>query len=225
MNKITELLKDRKYAAELLNGPCRPKNGNSGCAPINPDWIDETVSDAVPEVSRRLLPEGIPYIPYVIAERNPDTSCDGTSVDSNDKRMRYFVIMVIPDSEYPFNYSMPLINELWRCSLNCWEITRACIAAATNYQFVKIANDAVPPILNNAIIQWVTLYLGRKPYRGISLLSEQWADGEEFDGYEADTNLYKIREMEQNPLLQKLIAAYDEDFPDTECEDSGNKHE
>ena len=103
MNKITELLKDRRYAAELLNGPCLPKRKGQSCAPINLNWIDETMSEYATEASRRLLPEGIPYVPYIIAERNPDTLYDGTSVDSNDKRMRYFVIMIVPDSEYPYN--------------------------------------------------------------------------------------------------------------------------
>ena len=215
MNKITELLKDKRYAAELLNGPCPPKHKGQDCAPINLDWIDEPMSEAATESSRRLLPEGIPYVPYIIAERNPDTLYDGTSVESNDKRMRYFVIMIVPDSEYPYNHSIPLINELWRISLNCHETMRACIAAAMSYMIVQIAENPTPPILNNAIIEWVTLYLGREPYNGIIALSEQWADVSEFDGFEADINLYKIREMEQTDLLQRLIAAYDEDFPET----------
>ena len=214
MNRITELLKDGRYAAELLNGPCPPKRKGQSCAPINLNWIDETMSEYATEASRRLLPEGIPYVPYIIAERNPDTLYDGTSVDSNDKRMRYFVIMIVPDSEYPYNHSIPLINELWRLSLNCHETIRACIAAAMSYMIVQIAENPTPPILNNAIIEWVTLYLGREPYHGITALSEQWDDVSEFDGYEADINLYKVREMEQTELLQRLIGAYDEDFPE-----------
>ena len=79
---------------------------------------------------------------------------------------------------------------------------------------VQIAENPTPPILNNAIIEWVTLYLGREPYNGITALSEQWDDISEFDGYEADINLYKVREMEPNELLQRLIGAYDEDFPE-----------
>ena len=79
---------------------------------------------------------------------------------------------------------------------------------------VQIAENPTPPILNNAIIEWVTLYLGREPYHGITALSEQLDDISEFDGYEADINLYKVREMEQTELLQRLIGAYDEDFPE-----------
>ncbi len=78
---------------------------------------------------------------------------------------------------------------------------------------VRIATDPVPPIMNNAVIEWVSLYLGREPYRGISQLSEQWLNREEFDGYEFDVHLYKIREMEKNDLLTRLIGAYDAAFP------------
>ena len=67
-----------------------------------------------------------------------------------------------------------------------------------------ITDDPVPPILNNADIEWVSLYLGREPYRGISQLSEQWLDNKDFDGNEFDVHLYKIREMEnscRDPVL------------------------
>ena len=220
MKNISELLKDKKYVSELLNGQCRPIAKNRVCAPINLDWIDETMSQAATEASRRLLADGIPYVPYIIAERNPDTVCDGTAVDNNEKRMRYFVIMVIPDTEYPYNYSAPLINELWKISLNCWETIRAAAAAAVEYQYVQIANDPIPPILNNAVIEWVTLYLGRKPYRGITLLSEQWENIADFDGCESSINLYKVREMEQNDIIQRLIDAYNVDFPEINCKNA-----
>lgn len=76
---------------------------------------------------------------------------------------------------------------------------------------VLIANDPVPPLLNNARLEWVSLYLGRKPYRGISTLSEQWTEAETFDACESDVHLYKVREMGPDPLLQRLIDAYDAD--------------
>ena len=39
--KIAELMKDKAYVADLLNGPCVPKDAARDCAPLNPDWIDE----------------------------------------------------------------------------------------------------------------------------------------------------------------------------------------
>lgn len=212
--KTIELLKDKTYAAELLNGLFTSMDGKPGFTPINPDWIDETASAGASEAFRRLLPDGIPYLTYILAERNPDSLYGGVCVDDNDKRMRYFLVSVIPDTDYPYDYSFPLIHEMWTVSLHCWELIRATLAACTKEMRVMISNNPVPPILNNAKIEWVSLYLGRKPYRGISRLSEQWAEAEEFDGYEVDVHLYKVREMEPTPLLQRLIDAYDADYPE-----------
>ncbi len=58
-------------------------------------------------------------------------------------------------------------------ALRCWDIIRAVLAACTKRMQVLLAKEPVPPILNNACIGWVSLYLGRKPYMGISKLSEQ----------------------------------------------------
>ena len=59
------------------------------------------------------------------------------------------------------------------------------------------------------VIEWVSLYLGKQPYRGICKLSEQWTEAEDFDDCENDVHLYKVREMETNPLLQRIIDAYE----------------
>lgn len=69
-------------------------------------------------------------------------------------------------------------------------------------------------MLNNARLEWVSLYLGRKPYRGISKLSQQWTEAETFDACESDVHLYKVRGMEPDSLLQRLIDAYDADYPE-----------
>ena len=38
-------------------------------------------------------------------------------------------------------------------------------------------------------------------------------EAEDFDGIDADIHLYKVREKADDPLLQKLIAAYDAGYP------------
>ena len=105
---------------------------------------------------------------------------------------------------------------MWTVSLHCWELIRATLAAATSDMRVMLANNPIPPILNNARIEWVSLYLGKQPYRGISKLSEQWTEAEDFDNCENDVHLYKVREMEANPLLQRLIDAYEADYPEVD---------
>ena len=67
----------------------------------------------------------------------------------------------------------------------------------------------------------VSLYLGRGPYKGICKLSEQWVEAEDFDGIDADIHLYKVREKADDPLLQKLIGAYDADYPIAQREEAG----
>ena len=159
MNTI-ELLKDKSFVAELLNGPCTFKDERTEYVPINPEWIDMDLSESITEAFHKLLPSGIPYLTYILVERNPDTMYDGTCVDDDDKRLRYFVICVIPDTEYPYDCSFPLIHQMWVLSLHCWEIIRATLAACTKEMQVRIANNPIPPILNNARIEWASLYLG-----------------------------------------------------------------
>lgn len=214
MNGIEELLRSKGFASSLLNGPCPSKKDKNDYTPINPDWIDEKASDAVTDAFHKLLPSSFPYMTYILVEMNPDTLHGGTCVDANDKRLRYFVITVIPDTKYPYDFSYPLIHEMWTVCLHCWEIMRAALAACTEDMRVVLSTNPKPPILNNARLEWVSLYLGRQPYRGISRLSEQWAEGDDFDGLEADIHLYKLREMEPNPLVQELIEAYDRECPE-----------
>ena len=220
MKHITELLRDKAYIAGLLNGPCTPGDLERADIHVNPEWIDSDASAAVTEAFHRQLPGGIPYLTEVIVERNPDTMYGGACVDANEKRQRYIVVSVIPDTDYPFDYSYPLIHQMWMQGLYCWELIRATIAACTKEMQVLLSRNPVPPILNNAHLEWVSLYLGRTPYRGITMLSEQWDKAEDFDGCEADVHLYKVREMERIPLLQRLIEAYDADYPEKNDEDT-----
>ena len=210
---IESVLNDTKYMAALINRLYEKTAGGHDFRLICQEWIDEEKSAAVTRCFHQLLPPGIPYMMEVIVERNPDTRIAGTCVDADEKRQRYFVVSVIPDTEYPYNYSYPLIHQMWITGLYCWEVTRATLAACTKEARVVIAKEPVPPILNNARIEWASLYLGRKTYEGISRLSEQWADAGEFDGIESDVHLFQVREMEQTELLQRLIDAYDEDYP------------
>ena len=174
MNHLTALLTDKDYIVDLLNGPCMPSNEKQEHnMPINPDWVDMEASTSVTEAFHSLLPKGIPYQTYIIVERNPDTLYGGTCVDANEKRLRYFVISVIPDTEFPFDYSYPLIHTMWMVSLHCWELIRAALGACTKEMQVLLAKNPVPPILNNARLEWVSLYLGREPYNGICKPSEQ----------------------------------------------------
>ena len=214
MNHIIELLMDHNYLTKLLNGPCSPKAEELPFVPINPEWIDAKASALVTDGFRKLLPEDVPYLSVVLVERNPNTLYDGVCVDDNANRQRYIVVTVIPDAEYPFNYSYPLIHTLWMVELGCWETARATLAACRKDMEVRLVTEPKPPILNNARMEWVSLYLGRKPYEGYLKLSDQRPENDP-DGLDCDVHLLRVREMDSDPLLQRLLCAYDADHPET----------
>ena len=223
MDNVATLLENKDYIVDLLNSSCIAGNSKQEYTSINPDWIDQEASTSVTEAFHNLLPKGIPYQTYILVEHNPDTIYDGACVDANEKRLRYFVISVIPDTVFPFNYSYPLIHTMWRISLYCWELIRASLVACTKEMQVLFANNPVAPILNNARLEWFSLYLGREAYQGNCKLSEQLSEEEDFDGIDSDVHLYKVREMDADPLLQKLMDAYDADFPiAVQQEEAGN---
>ena len=71
-------------------------------------------------------------------------------------------------------------------------------------------------MLNNARLEWISIHLGRKPYEGVIQLSEQMVNESENENVgKYDVHLFKAREAEPNPLLHKLIDAYDADCPET----------
>lgn len=219
MNRLTELLRDSRFIAELFNGPCVPRSPDGEYAPLNAEWIDEAASDAVTEAFSRLMPEGMPYLTRIVVEKNPDTLHGGACVDENAKRTRYFVLTAIPETEYPFDLSFPLIQQMRLICLIAWETVRAALTAARADLRVVLANEPEPPILNNARLEWASVYLGKKPYVGIMRLVDQCRDGDAPDiGGDFDVHLFKAREMAPDPFIDRLIAAYDADRPDAKEE-------
>ena len=216
MRNTYKLLSDTHYITELLNSVCSPRSEEKPFVPINPEWVDEVESLKVSYALRGLLPEESPYLTYVLVERNPDTLYDGVCIADNDKRLRYIVVTVVPDAEFPFNYSFPLIHAMTMVELNCWEMVRATLAASRKDMQVLIATEPIPPMLNNARLEWVSIHLGRKPYEGVIQLREQMVDECENENVgKYDVHLFRAREAEPNPLLQELIDAYDADCPET----------
>lgn len=209
---ISDLMKDKGFVAELLNGPLGPSSTEKEFAPVNPDWIDAASSEGVTDAFHGLLPPNLPYLTYIIVERNPNTIMEGTAVEDNDNRTRYFLVVILPDTEYPYNVNFPLITLMSITGLYAWEMVRATLAASEQWCRVVLAEDAKPPILNCAKVFWTSLFLGRKPYSGLRTLSEQWIK-EEKPGEEVDTHLHIVREAEESEIRAKLLSAYDEDYP------------
>ena len=73
---------------------------------------------------------------------------------------------------------------------------------------VSIRNEAVPPILNKADVEWLSLYVGRKPFEGGDNIQSNYDVDDKAD---FDIHLYRLREMEGNPVIRRMIHAYEAD--------------
>ena len=105
----------------------------------------------------------------------------------------------------------PLIQSMGIVSLGAWELTRSAIAAIEAFAKVLIAEHPVPPILNNAFPEWVSLYVGKDGFKGpTNLRSMAFVDEKTSDDLEMDTHLYDLRSMD-DPLVRRLVEAADED--------------
>lgn len=213
---VTELLKDNQYFSELLNGPCRPVSieedekkdgGEKEFMPINPDWISKEMSERMTQVYHNLLPSEMPFNTLVRVVNNPDDMMDGVAVDHNSKRNRYIVVTIVPDMDFPYDFNFPLILGMSIISLCTWELSRAGIAASEKYARIVITPDLKPPILNNAVVEWVSLYIGRKEYTGPTNLVHMSTNSENLN---LDTHLFKLRQMDHD-LIRRLIEAVDAD--------------
>lgn len=215
------LLKDNQYFADLMNGPCRPTRGKGHSAqaeateaqesfiPVNPDWIDEEMSERLTKVYHGLVPGEMPFNTLIRVVRNPDVLMNGVAVDDGSKRTRYIVVTIVWDTEYPYDMNFPLIQSMGIVSLGAWELTRSAIAASEEFAKVLITDHPVPPILNNAIIEWVSLYVGKKGFTGPTNLKETAIMKEDsLDDLDTDTNLYDLRSID-DPLVKRLLEAVD----------------
>ena len=224
--RTTDLLNNNEFFSALVNGPCQPEN--RGFQPVRSEWIDDAASTRITEVLKTLLPSEDPYTRMVKVERNPDTIINGTAVDDSSKLTRYIVITLLPDTEYPYDINFPLIQGLGVLNLISWELCRAAIAASKESCRILIKGDPHLPILNSARVEWVSLYIGRRPFTGIDHLHLMNAEldtseadvakgGNEVgkDEFDHDTHLFNLRALD-DPLCEQLAAAYDEDFPEKE---------
>lgn len=214
MKNAIAVLKDNSFFADLLNGPCKPtheprayKEGT--VLPINPDWIDDDMSERLTKVYHDLIPGEMPFETLVRVVKNPDVLMNGVAVDDGKKRTRYIVVMVVNDTEFPYDLNFPLIQCMGIVSLGSWEMTRAVIAASKEYARVQLVESPTPPILNNAIIEWVSLYVGKKGFTGPTNLKETAIMKEDsLDDLDTDTNLYDLRSID-DPLVKRLLEAVD----------------
>lgn len=199
--------------ADLLNNACVPNNyKEKAYQSIQPDWIDDKASEAITQRMSHFIPEeDNPYLVQIKVIRRPDTPMDGAPLMEEEATQRYIVIVVAPDVEDAYAMNYPFMQ--W-CAVNClqaWEMSRATLKASKAYVQVVLTGAPVPPLLNMAEVEWVTLYAGKKPFNGCYRIDQCYRKGEAPELVH-DTAFYRLREMEQTNAIQGLLAAFDEDM-------------
>ena len=217
--RLNELLRDSGFLTELLNGVCRPRNERACGDPIPEGWIDNQLSEKLTEKYKYLSAQDGSFINKVIVVHDPDLQPDAVTVEHDNDRMRYILLTMIPDAPLAYLLNFPLMQTMGLMTLISWEVSRASTAACQSMAQVDIVKDPMPPILNNADAEWVSIYVGQKPFAGRSELG-QCCKAQPEENVSLNLNLHKARELEENPILNRLIEAYDADIAE-EAADHG----
>ena len=205
--KMRELLSDRQYVAELLN--CfTDQKPNAKLQPICSEWIREKASDEVTRAYQSLSAQDGTLFNKVVAVQNPSIPEDAVCVENPSNCPRYILLTVIPDVPLAYELNLPVLQTMGVLALSSWEFSRATAWACRHMNRVSIRNVAVPPILNKADVEWLSLYVGRKAFEGGDNIQSNYDVDDKAD---FDIHLYRLREMEDNPVIERMIHAYEAD--------------
>ena len=210
--KMRELLSDRQYVAELLN--CfTDQKPNAKLQPICSEWIREKASDEVTRAYQSLSAQDGTLFNKVVVVQNPSIPEDAVCVENPSDCTRYILLTVIPDVPLAYELNLPVLQTMGVLALSSWEFSQATARACRNMNRVSIRNVAVPPILNKADVEWLSLYVGRKAFEGGDNIQSNYDVDDKAD---FDIHLYKLREMEDNPVIGRIICAYEADCANRE---------
>ena len=145
----------------------------------------------------------------VIVVQNPYIPEDAACVENRSECPRYILLTVIPDVPLAYELNLPVLQTMGTLSLSSWEFSRATTRACRYMTEVRISNEAVPPVLNKAEVEWISLYVGRKPFQGGDNIQSNFVVDDKVD---FDVHLYKLREIGGNPVIERMIQAYDADY-------------
>ena len=205
--KMRELLSDNQYIAELLN--CfADQRSNAKLQPICSEWIREKASDEVTRAYQLLSAQDGTLVNKVIVVQNPSIPEEAACVENRLDCPRYILLTVIPDVPLAYELNLPVLQTMGVLALSSWEFSQATARACRHMNRVSIRNVAVPPILNKADVEWLSLYVGRKAFEGGDNIQSNYDVDDKAD---FDIHLYMLREMEDNPVIERMICAYEAD--------------
>ena len=67
-----------------------------------------------------------------------------------------------------------------------------------------ITDEPHPPILNNAVIEWVSFYIGDKGFSGPKNLNQMAIYATDIN---LDTHLYNVHTLKEDPLVNRIKEA------------------
>lgn len=210
--KMSELLSDNQYIAELLNCFADQKS-TAKLQPICSEWIREKASEEVTCAYQLLSAQDGTLVNKVVVVQNPSVPEDAACVETLSDCPRYILLTVIPDVPLAYELNLPVLQTMGVLALSSWEFSRATARACRHMNRVSIRNEAVPPILNKADVEWISLYVGRKAFEGGDNIQSNYDVDDKAD---FDIHLYRLREMEGNPVIERMIHAYEADCSNRE---------
>lgn len=208
--RIKELLKDDSYVTQLLNHLLPLNHEDRVFVPIPDGWMQAQASAEMTERYEQLTAQDDTFIHTVKVARNPAVLDIPMSVESQTDRQRYILVTIIPDVPLSYEYNFPLMQTMGIMALFSWELSRAVTQASREMARVKVVEEPMPPILNNAQIEWVSLYVGKKPFEGKADIQTD-SITQNGENVTIDIHLCEARELQSDPLIAKLIDAYDAD--------------
>lgn len=208
--RIKELLKDDSYVTQLLNHLLPLNHEDRAFVPITDGWMQVQASAEMTERYEHLTAQDDTFIHTVKVVLNPAMLDIPMSVESQTDRQRYILVTIIPDVPLTYECNFPLMQTMGFMALFSWELSRAVAQASREMARVKVVEEPMPPILNNAQIEWVSLYVGKKPFEGKADMQTD-SITQNGENVTLDIHLCEVRELQSDPLIAKLIDAYDAD--------------
>ena len=211
--KIQRLLADNNYIADLINKSAGIFDDGKKIKEIDPLWIDADLSQKVTDLYSIITHERNLFLNDVIVVANPEQVPFPYCISNSDDHPRYIILTIIPDVELSYLLNLPIIQQMGVVGLEASELVRSTIAACRYAAEVMIQDYPPPPYLCTAKVEWITIYVGRNEFCGLTKFSKKCV-GNILEGYEFDCHVLQAREMKEDLFLSKLVAAYDEDNPD-----------
>ena len=212
--RLKALLSDDDYIRRLLSdGVLCDECGMNSTIPEG--WIDQAESEKITAHYKLLTEQDGTFLNVIKVVRNPEIPPDTVAVENIEDRRRFVLITVVPDVDAAYALNLPTFQTVGYLALYGWDLSRATTRAAKYAGEVKFATKPLPPVLNNAYVDWVTIYVGKNDFQGRRNIGATYVEGEN-DLLDMDIHLYEARKMEEKPLMQKLVEAYDADCVDAQ---------